>query len=336
MAPMADALRSSGLLAACAPIEDGGSGLAHHPADPTQAVDALAAVGGADLSAGRLFEGHVNAVKLIVLYGGAQRERWLADVAAGCLFGVWGAEGREAVRLADGHLRGQKLYASGAGILDRAIVTARDDAGRLQLVMLDAHGLEGRLFPEEWSTTGMRATASGRCNVEGLPVSRDDLLGGPDIYEVEPHFRGGVWRYAAVQLGAMRTMTRETAADLVRRGQVDAPLQDARLRRMATACETARLWLIRAAAEVERPGARPEAAAVAMLARLVVADEARALMAAMDDALGAASFATAHPVERRRRDLTFYLRQAAPDAMGQAALDMIRGDRCLAQHWSLA
>lgn len=335
MAPMVEAMRSGGLLAACSPRECGGRGLAHHPQEPEEAVETMAAVGAADLSAARLFEGHVNAVKLVVLYGGAERPRWLADVTAGRLFGVWGAEGRDPVRLANGRLEGQKLYASGSDVVERPIVTARDEDGRQRLIVLDADRLDGRLHPGEWSTTGMRATASGRCDLDGVPVAPQDMLGDPDVYLAEPHFRGGVWRYAAAHLGAMRAMTRETSAALAARGQDDAPLQVERLRRMVMACETGRLWILRAATEVERPGARPEAAAVAILARLAVAHEARALIAAMDDALGAASFATAHPVERRRRDLTFYLRQAAPDAMGQAALDMLRGDACRARAWNL-
>lgn len=335
MRPQIEVLRRSGLLAACAPREVGGRGLAHHPERPEDLLDALAAIGGANLSAGRLFEGHVNAVKLIVLYGGAQADAWLRDVGEGRLFGVWGADGPDPVRLRAGRLQGQKLYASGADVLDRAIVTARDEAGRQRLLLLYTERLAGRLHPGEWSATGMRSTASGRCDLRGLQVDPEQVFGPPGAYEVEPHFRGGVWRYAAVQLGAMREMTRAASAQLEARDQSAAPLQALRLRRMVMACETSRLWLSRAAAEVERPGAAPETAAVSILARLVVADEARALIAAMDDALGAASFATSHAVERRRRDLALYLRQAAPDAMGDAALDMLRGDPCLARQWML-
>ena len=86
-------------------------------------------------------------------------------------------------------LRGQKLFASGADVIDRAIVTARTDEG-LRLVLLGADRLRGRLHPEEWSMSGMIATASGRCDLDGLAVSPDDLLGGPDDYLREPHFQG--------------------------------------------------------------------------------------------------------------------------------------------------
>ncbi len=336
MPAMIAALREAGLLGACAPIAHGGGGLAHHPARPAALLEALAAVGRADLSAGRLFEGHVNAVKLVAIYGeGRQRDRLLDRAAAGALFGVWGAEGAKPVRMEGGRLSGEKLFASGADVLDMAIVTARDPDDETVMVVLDRDALEGRRHPAEWSVSGMKATASGRCDLDGIAVSPEAILGRPGDYLREPHFRGGVWRYAAVQMGAMRAMTAATCAQLEARDQLSAPLQADRLRRMVAACETARLWLMQAAAEVERPGAPPSTASSAILARLRTAEEAVALMAAMDEALGAASFVTAHPVERRRRDLQFYLRQADPDGMGRMALDTLMSDPRLARRWGL-
>jgi alkylation response protein AidB-like acyl-CoA dehydrogenase len=105
---------------------------------------------------------------------------------------------------------------------------------------------------------------------------------------------------------------------------------------MVTACETSRLWLESAARAVEQPGAPPESAATAILARLTVEREAVALIQAMDEALGAASFSTSHPVERRRRDLQFYLRQANPDGLGQTAMDMLSTSPSLSRRWHLA
>ncbi|MBM9596241.1 acyl-CoA dehydrogenase family protein [Roseitranquillus sediminis] len=337
MAPLIAVLRGEGLLQSCAPSDAGGQGLAHHPDEPHVLLEALAAVGGANLSVGRLFEGHVNAVKLVALLAtGPARRRWLTDAANGRLFGVWGADGPVPVTLEGERLRGQKLYASGADLLDRAVVTARDPAGEVVLIVLPAERLQGRLHPGEWSMTGMQATASGRCDLEGVEVNACDRLGAPGDYLREPHFQGGVWRYAAVQLGAMRTILGAAVDQLRRRGHEAAPLQVARLRRMTVACETARLWLTSAAREVEQPGAPPSAAAASILARLVVADEATALLAAADAALGAASFSTSHPVERVRRDLLVYLRQANPDALESAAMATLLGDDCLARRWRLA
>lgn len=317
---LAGVLRDSGLAQDCLM-------LAHQPADPRRLLQALVALGRASLSAGRIFEGHVNAVKLLQLHGGP-----LEPVAQGQLHGIWGAEGPQPARIENGVLRGQKLFCSGADVLDRVIVTVRDGE-RPQLVLLERAQLEGRLFPDEWQVSGMKATASGRCDLEGLAVADAILLGQPGDYLTEPHFHGGVWRYAAVHLGGMQALTSIVADQLQARGQADAPLQAMRLHRMVTACETARLWLDQAAARVERPDASPGDAQAAILARLRTAEEAVTLLNLADQALGAASFATGHPAERIRRDLNFYLRQADPDGLALGSLAAILADPGLRARW---
>lgn len=307
---LADALRQGGLLDA--------------PLSVGQLFEALAAIGRANLPAGRIFEGHVNAAKLLDLYAPGDRR--------GGLLGIWGADGPDPVRIDGPLLRGQKLFASGADVLDHVIVSAGTGDGP-QLLLFSRPQLEGRLFPDEWRVSGMKATASGRCDLEGLAVAEALRIGGPGDYLIEPHFQGGVWRYAAVQLGAMRALTAITADQLQRRGQDAAPLQAMRLRRMVTACETARLWLWQAADRVERPDAVPEDAEAAILARLLTAEEAVALMNAMDQALGAASFATAHPADRIRRDLGFYIRQANPDGLALGAVARILQSPALRDRW---
>lgn len=326
------ALRASGLLAASAPARFGGLGLAHQPPCVEDLVEALAAVGGSSLSAGRLFEGHVNAVKLAVLHGS---ERLLAEAGQGALLGVWGADGPDPVRIERPVLRGAKLFASGADTVDAAIVTARDGTGAIRLLALRRPALAGRLHPEEWQTGGMCATASGRADLDGLALDALEPLGGPGAYFIEPHFQGGVWRYAAVQMGAMRRLTALAADQLSRRGQQEAPLQADRLRQMATECETARLWLLSAAGEVERADAGASAAETAILARLTVARAAMEVLRLFDEAVGAASFARAHPAERIRRDLLFYLRQANPDGLALDAMARIQADPARRARWRL-
>ena len=68
-------------MAACGTLD-------HHPGDPRVLMRALVAVGRANLSAGRLFEGHVNAVKLLHLHGGPTD-----GIAQGELRGVWAPTG---------------------------------------------------------------------------------------------------------------------------------------------------------------------------------------------------------------------------------------------------
>jgi alkylation response protein AidB-like acyl-CoA dehydrogenase len=283
----------------------------------------------------------VNALKLVAIHAeGEARSRLLGVARSGGLFGVWGAEGPHPVRLAptgDGRLEltGEKLFASGADTVDVAVVTAKSTDGTTLLVALPTSTLAGRLFPGEWSVSGMKATASGRCNLDGVRIDPNDLLGGPDAYFREPWFEGGVWRYAAVQLGGMYAIAGHAADQLRARRQATAPLQAARLRRMVTACETARLWVASAALATEAPAAQPATARVAVLARLEVAEAAVRLLQLADEAMGAASFALAHPAERVRRDLQLYLRQADPDGMGQRAMERILDDAGERSRWGI-
>ena len=258
----------------------------------------------------------------------------------GALFGVWGADGRNPVRLIEVGadqvlLSGQKFFASGADVLDMAIVTVRDAAGATLLVAVPTAGLAGRLFPEEWSVSGMRATASGRCDLEACATSRAMILGGPDDFFREPWFHGGVWRYAAVQLGGMYALAAAATKQLCAQGRSTAPLQASRLRRIVTSCETGHLWVSAAAAATEAPAAPRAAAQSAVLARLKVAEEAISVLALVDEALGAASFGLTHPAERVRRDLLFYLRQADPDGMGHSAMERILDDVAARRRWGL-
>lgn len=317
---LAAALGASGLLAAC-------TRLAHHPHEPLELLNALQIVGRESLSAGRIFEGHVNAAKLLILHQGP-----VEDLRRGLLHGIWGADGRVPARIEGSVLRGEKLFASGADVLDRIIVTVKEGE-RLLLLLFSRAQLQGRLFPQEWQASGMKATASGRCDLDGMALSDAVVLGPPDGYLVEPHFHGGVWRYAAVQLGAMQALTAIAADQLQERGQANAPLQAMRLHRMISACETARLWLEQAARTVERPDAVASDAETAILARLRTAEEAVTLLGAMDQALGAASFTTIHPADRIRRDLSLYLRQANPDGLMLASLGRILANPSLRQRW---
>ena len=81
------------------------------------------------------------------------------------------------------------------------------------------------------------------------------------------------------------------------------------------------------------PQALTMSAETAILARLVTAEAAVAVMNDVDQALGAASFATTHPVDRIRRDLSFYIRQADPDGLGHAATERILASPALRQRW---
>ena len=106
----------------------------------TAELELVRRVAGADGSVGRIFDGHLNALeRLAVQAPPAIRERELATVLErGLRAGVWGADpvadegAPAAVHASAGGLvlRGAKVFCSGAGGVQRALVLARDARGR--------------------------------------------------------------------------------------------------------------------------------------------------------------------------------------------------------------
>ena len=333
-------LREGGWLAAALPIEAGGAGIATsaEPAAVRRTLDVLRSLGRADLALARLYEGHLNAVKLVALHAAPALARETFDaVAGGALLGVWGAVGARPLAVSEtGRTRwtltGEKVFASGLGLVERAVVTVADPGvpttSRLLLVDVDD---PPRQHPEDWRASGMRATRSGRYRFDGIALPRARVLGGRDVYQREPWFEGGTWRYVAAQVGAMEGLVDAMLAELLARGRADDPHQSARVGRAATLAVGARALVERAAHEVESSdpadtAATSRAVALALLARESVEESAVALLTIVERALGMAAFARGHPLERRRRDLGLYLRQAAPDAKLARAAATLAGD----------
>ena len=323
-------LAASGALRAALPAREGGIALGQRGGDPLALSRALRALGRANLSVARLYEGHVNATKLVSLYADRPtRERAWDAVRAGALMGVWGAEGDPPLRLGpDGTLTGTKRFASGLGLVRLAVLSiAREDG--ILLALVEAH--EGtRSDVSAWRVSGMRATASGTFDATGL--SPLGLLGEPGDYVREPHFEGGTWRYCAAHLGGAEALAHEVRGRLARSGRADDPHQRDRIARMAIACETARLWIESAAVRVEsEPTDADGAAAYALLAREATE---RACLEAIDLAersLGMLAHAKTTPIDRMRRDLSMFLRQAAPDAKRMRAADALVRRNALAE-----
>jgi alkylation response protein AidB-like acyl-CoA dehydrogenase len=94
--PAADvaALHESGLLTAVLPLKYRGAGLTG-----LSLSEILRSIGSGSLPLGRLFEGHVNALELVLRYGNHQRiDLVAAETRAGKLFGVWNTDDANGLR----------------------------------------------------------------------------------------------------------------------------------------------------------------------------------------------------------------------------------------------
>ena len=308
-------LHASGLLAANLPLEFGGAALSGLPLS-----EVLRAIGSGSLALGRLFEGHVNAIELVLRYGNHEQAGLVAQEARqGKLFGVWNTDGSNDLRLIQKldrtWLEGRKILASGAGHIERPLVTATDADGR-RLMVLPKLDAPDRADLSGWRAQGMRASATGAVDFTGVEIKPIEIVGREGDYERQPWFSGGAWRFAAVHLGGM-----ERLFDLLRRHLQETnrgkdPHQAARLGRVTMAVETARLWVAQAASIAEAPlGSRAPEQAVAYvnLTRLAVEAAALDLMQLVQRSVGLQAFLRPNPIERISRDLATYLRQPGPD-----------------------
>ncbi len=305
-------LRDLGALTACLPVQSGGLGWGSEPAGAAAILALLCQIGRGNLAVGRVFEAHVNAVRLLTRYAGPTAlEQAASDIQAGHLHALWVTDPPSGgLRVsADGVLTGTKQFCSGAGHVSRAVVTADDAAGQARLVLVALDGVT--VSPLAGGMQGMRAAATGAVQFDGVP---GQVFGAPGDYLREPDLSTGAWRTSAVTLGGMQALVEATVAQLVGRGRAGDPHQQARMGQVFIALDTARLWLAHAAPLAEDADADPAAAiATVNLARIATERACMEIIGLVQRSLGVGAFLQPNPVERLCRDLGTYLRQPAAD-----------------------
>ena len=325
-----------GLLTAPLPVDEGGLGLGVEPGSHGTLMQVLAAVGGADLALGRIYEGHVNGLLLVQRYGSAEQvKRLAADVRKGMISGVWNTGKPELLKLmADGEgfrFEGEKNFATGAAFVQRPIVTAEIEGRGWQMCLLRMDELATSIDRSFWHPMGMESSESYGVDFTGGRLRREDLIGGPGDFYCDPMFRGGAARFAAVQAGAVMRLHAMFAEwlDEMRRG--DDPYQVARLGEVAISAQEAAMWVEKAAAVSEESFYRTDKAHVermiecANMMRVAIERIGTSVMQRVTAGVGAHGLLQPARFERVIRDLTMYLRQPAPDAtlaaIGRSSLD---------------
>lgn len=318
-----ETLAATGLLHAPLPPELGGCGLGMAQGSVLALRDVLRIIGGASLSLGRLYEGHVNAIRLVTRFGSQTQLLLLAgEAAAGRLSAVWNAQGADALRCVGDVLVGGKIYTSGIGIVQRPLLTARHGDALLMLLP-DVSAARGDL--SGWTPRGMRASMTGAADFTGIGFGPHEIVGGPGDYYRSPQFAGGAWRVLAVQLGGLEQLMVQYREHLLARERSGDAVQRARFGEAAVQLETARLWTARAALAAEDPAmVAADVDALVNLARHGFGMAAQAIIDRANRGIGLQAMLRPHPAERIVRDLDTYLRQPFPDA----ALDA-------AAHWAL-
>lgn len=335
-------LDKAGVLKAALPRDRAGRDLALTADGGVAAARLLIAIGSVDLPLARLFEGHLNALRLITLHGREPHlDRAEAAISRGGLLGVWGADGDRPVSLENDLLDGAKIFCSGLGTVVLAVVPVRS-GDRQQLILVHTSEAQ-RADAHDWNMQGMRATHSGSFTLDGLPVgdgASDALtLGEADAYRREPGFLAGVWRLAAAELGGVFGLLEAAREVLAARGRLDDRLQLTRLGDCLIAAHAARSLTLDAARFSEGPSGREtpqRAVQLAIFARLAAERAADETLTAVGRSLGLAAYAGGTPVERRMRDLATYIRQMTPDRLReQASLEILSDASALADSFDV-
>jgi len=320
----------AGLLSAPLRRSLGGLGLGCEPGGMADLLRLLTILGFGNLAVARLYEGHVNALLLIQEFGSPEQiERAAADVSERRrVFAVWNTQGGDGVRLIpidDDRftLTGAKTFASGAGFVDRPVVTAALPDGGWQMVLLDRERDAMAVDRSGWRPIGMKASASGRIDVTGVAFGPAARLGNPGDYYRQPWFSAGAIRFAAAQLGGAIALVDAARFALQAINRTDDDAQRARMGQMAISVESGLLWLERAGILADRSafgGARSpavsdrEMVAYAAMTRTAIERICLDAIEYSQRSVGARALLKPHPIERISRDLALYLRQPAPDA----------------------
>jgi alkylation response protein AidB-like acyl-CoA dehydrogenase len=150
-----------------------------------------------DLELARLAEAHTDATAILAEAGRGPRE--------GMLYGVWASEGGAPLQVARDsggiQLTGSKMFCTGAGLLDRALITVSAPEPLLLDVDLRANRARLKLDESAWKTAAFRATQTATVTFDSARAGADDVVGNSGWYLSRPGFWHGACGPAACWAG---------------------------------------------------------------------------------------------------------------------------------------
>jgi hypothetical protein len=254
-------------------------------------------VGRRSLSLARLAEAHWDAVAILAEAG--------REAVPGAIYGVWAAESPgHSLRVAGDTLSGKKPFCSGAGLIDRALVTVAEPERCLVEVDLRQSGLNFNL--SQWHTRAFSETNTSMVTFDALRVSDRDCVSTGDFYLGRPGFWHGACGPAACWAGG--------AAGLVDWAVTQSrndPHTLAHLGAMRSNLWALERLLDAAGAEIDRsPDDGPAAHVRALRLRHLVEVHATDTLRRLARAYGPHPLAFDEAVSLRYQELDLYLRQS--------------------------
>ena len=262
------------------------------------------AIGREDLSLARLAEAHFDAVAILAEAGRTPEP--------GVAYGVWASEKPGQAVLLSGKadaltISGSKLFCSGAGIVDRALVTVGD--GEPQLVDIDLRDAETRGIAydfSDWKTRAFLSTGTAAVTLSATSVAAIDLIEAPGWYLSRPGFWHGACGPASCWAGGA-----EGLVDFARKQKRNDAHTMAHLGAMQSSVWAMKAYLTEAGREIDEHPADARAAHVrALTVRHLIEQAATEILRRLARAYGPAPLAMNEDIAMRYQELDLYLRQS--------------------------
>ncbi len=152
----------------------------------------LSQVSASNLSLGKLFESHLDALAIL--------HELNIPVMKNGLWAVWAAEGGpRPLKLEAGNLTGIKPWCSASVWVQHGLLTYRDEQQHSQLLILDLQQEGIQHYQDAWQAVGMQHTLTARLELDRVEVEK---VAAPDAYLDRPGFWHGAAGVAACWYGA--------------------------------------------------------------------------------------------------------------------------------------
>jgi len=256
-------------------------------------------VGREDLSVARLVEAHWDAVAILAEAG--------REAEPGALYGVWAAEAPDKVLRMEGlSITGTKPFCSGAGMVDRALVTVKEPAACLVDVDLRAQDGRVRFDDSAWKSSAFAETKTSLATFASVTLKNAGIVGESGYYLQRPGFWHGACGPAACWAGGAAGLL-HWALDQKR----DDPHTLAHLGAMKATVWSMQAVLQIAGDEIDAAWNDVEAAQMRALAvRHVIEQGCTDLMRRLTRAYGPHPLAMNETISRRYQELDLYVRQS--------------------------
>lgn len=255
-----------------------------------------------NLSIARLAEAHFDAVAILAEAG--------REPKAGALYGVWASEGPAShihlMPLEGGFaVSGSKLFCSGAGLLDRALLTISTPERRL--VDIDLRSADSIEFDDSvWKTNAFAETWTSKATFNAAPVAVDGLIGDPGWYLERPGFWHGACGPAACWAGGAMSLV-----DYAMRQSRNDPHTLAHLGAMQASVWALCSYLDSAGHEIDKdPNHVTKAQIRALAVRHLVEQACTDILRRLTRAYGPHPLAMDAEVGSRYQEVDLYLRQS--------------------------